>query len=126
MKEGGRRRDRCRENPHCIQVKEQFSAKIFAKKCNQPQRATFRDGSKTDPLRDLCPCSCMDVEKQEAPLEEISCYQDEIEVLVYNFLQDVPAMLGQTSGQDLWYFVQYIKQYFLDIVFMEHGPMVGH
>lgn len=67
----------------------------------------------------------MDVETPEGPLEEVSCYQDEIEVQVYNFLQDVPAMLGQTSGQDLWYFVQYVKQYFLDIVFMEHGPMVG-
>lgn len=126
MAAGGRRRDRCRENPACAEVKAQFSEKIFAKRCDKPQRATFRDGSKTEPLRALCPCSCTDVETPEGPLEEVSCYQDEIEVQVYNFLQDVPAMLGQTSGQDLWYFGQYVKQYFLDIVFMEHGPMVGH
>ena len=126
MESGGRRRDSCRENPNCATVKNQLSDKVFAKKCGKPQRATFRDGSKTELLRDLCPCSCMDVETQEEKtLEEVSCYQDELEVHIYNFVQDIPAMLGQTSGQDLWYFVQYVKQYFLDIIFMEHGPMVS-
>ena len=75
MAAGGRRRDRCREHPHCTEVKAQFSQANFAKRCDKPQRATFRDGSKTEPLRDLCPCSCMDVATPEGPLEEISCYQ---------------------------------------------------
>ena len=89
MKDGGRRRDRCYENPHCAEVKAQFKDKLFAKKCNKPQRATFRDGSKTELLSALCPCSCMDVQTPEGPLDEVSCYQDEIEVQVYNFLQDI-------------------------------------
>ena len=106
MESGGRRRDSCRENPQCETVKAHYSEKVFAKKCDKPQASVFRDGSKTEALRELFPCSCMDVESPEGPLEEVSCYQGEIEVQIYNFLQDVPTLLGQASGQDVWYFIE--------------------
>ena len=101
----GAQQNEARERAECVGLAPSLT-KIFAKKCDKPQASVFRDGSKTEALRELCPCSCMDVESPEGPLEEVSCYQGEIEVQIYNFLQDVPTLLGQASGQDVWYFIE--------------------
>jgi hypothetical protein len=82
----GGRNAGCTENPNCEPVRKQIDEKDFLRRCSKPQKHTFRDGSETALLRDLCPCSCKSYEHPEGGVESISCYSTMIEVQIVEFL----------------------------------------
>ena len=54
-------------------------------------------------------------------MEEVSCYPNELEVQIYQMMEDLPIILSQASGQDVWAMLDALKAFFLGIVTLESG-----
>ena len=54
-------------------------------------------------------------------MEEVSCYPNELEVQIYQLMEDLPIILSQASGQDVWAMLDALKAFFLGIVTLESG-----
>eukprot|EP01045_Picozoa_sp_COSAG04_P003664 COSAG04_NODE_151_length_22485_cov_15.968552_6_plen_124_part_00 len=51
----------------------------------------------------------------------MSCYPNELEVQIYQLMEDLPIILSQASGQDVWAMLDGLKAFFLGIVTLESG-----
>jgi hypothetical protein len=116
----------CEEHSNCQPMRGRIDAEEFSQKCLLPQSKVFKKGNPKKLLTELCPCSCKEVEVSDTA----SCYAESLEAQVYDFVTlELPNLLMDTAGQD-WYdtfygTLGYLKDYFVSIVTLEHGPMAS-